>query len=109
MIPVLKYDVGGDRSQVLEGPVCCATCDDCLAPVQDPSMAAVWNPKAGKLTTTRTCQGLLAVPEVGSVGFDHVERFVLDARIKSGDKPCQRGRPHAASSATFCRGGRPDR
>ena len=27
-------------------------------------MAAVWNPKAGKLTTTRTCQGLLAVPEV---------------------------------------------
>ena len=35
MIPVLVKDEGGDRSQVLEGPVCCAPCDDCLTPGQD--------------------------------------------------------------------------
>ena len=35
MIPVLEDDVGGDRSQVLEEPVCGPTGDDGGSPSQD--------------------------------------------------------------------------
>jgi hypothetical protein len=45
MIPVLEYDVGGDGSQVLEEPVCCATCDDCLAPGEDREHGGGMKPK----------------------------------------------------------------
>ncbi len=45
MIPVLEHDVGGDRSQVFEEPVCGASCDDCLAPGQDPEHGGGVEPK----------------------------------------------------------------
>lgn len=45
MIPVLEHDVGGDRSQVFEEPVCGASCDDCLAPGQDPQHGGGVEPK----------------------------------------------------------------
>ena len=52
------------------------------APGQDGEIAAVWIAKASRLKATGRGQSLLTVPEVVfeivSVGFQHVERFVLD-------------------------------
>ena len=45
MIPVLEQDVGGDRSQVFEEPARGASCDDCLAPGQDPEHGGGVEPK----------------------------------------------------------------
>ena len=45
MLPVLEYDVGGDRSQVFEEPVCGPTGDDCLAPGQDREDGGGMEPK----------------------------------------------------------------
>jgi hypothetical protein len=97
MIPVLEYDLGGDRTQVLEEPVVAPRTMTAWRQARTASMAAVWNPKAGKLRTTRTLASVsLPCPKLCS----RLDPLVLST-LNVSFPIFQRARPHAASSVTL--------